>query len=108
MEVHCPWVCTECSELVSNGMFAIIGQPMRDECMRMHVCGPVTKGRTCTRTCMCVCVCAKLVVVIKDGGNVAVDLKLMMCSSGYCLWSDVIEIDTHTYKHTWQTKIFLL
>ena len=46
----------------------------------------------------CLRVCQ--VVVIKDRGNVAVDLKLMMCSSGYCLRLDVIETDTHIQTHT--------
>jgi hypothetical protein len=47
---------------------------------------------------MYVCLRVCQVVVIKDRGNVAVDLKLMMCSSGYCVRLDVI--NTHTHTHT--------
>ena len=72
----------------------------------MHVCMYV-----CIYVRMCVCVCAK-VVVIKARGNVAVDLKLMMCSSGYCVWLEAIDTHTCTYTlvrtHTNMDGIYLL
>ena len=78
----------------------------------MHVCMYVCMY-VCTYVCLRVCVCAK-VVVIKARGNVAVDLKLMMCSSGYCVWLEAIDTHTHvhacayTYKHGWYLSLTIV
>ena len=108
-----PRVCTECSELVSNGMFAYVHcvslMDRRGNAKGcMYVCMYV-----CTYVCLRVCVCAK-VLVIKARGNVAVNLKLMMCSSGYCVWLEAIDTHTHvhacayTYKHGWYLSLTIV
>ena len=49
---------------------------------------------------MYVCLRVCQVGVIKARGNVAVNLKLMDCSSGYCVWLGVIYTHTHTHMQT--------